>query len=89
MTLPLLKPMFVILTSLSIIWDFRVFTQIWIMLNGQPSRLLPDGHLPYARRSDISDYGLGSAIALVMMLIMLVRQLRLHPRRWCGSGRCD
>ena len=27
MTFPILKPIFVILASLSVIWDFRVFTQ--------------------------------------------------------------
>ena len=28
-TFPILKPIFVILTSLSIIWDFQVFTQVF------------------------------------------------------------
>ena len=32
-TVPLMKPLFVILISLSIIWDFQAFTQIWIMLD--------------------------------------------------------
>jgi N,N'-diacetylchitobiose transport system permease protein len=36
-TFPLLKPIFVILASLSIIWDFQVFNQIWIMLDQRPS----------------------------------------------------
>ena len=72
-TVPLLKPIFVILTSLSIIWDFQVFTQIWVMLDGSPA---PDYYvmsrlrLPEVVR--ISEYGLGSAIALVMVAIMLV-----------------
>ena len=35
-TFPILKPIFVILTSLSIIWDFRVFDQIWIMRDQRP-----------------------------------------------------
>ena len=35
--MPLLKPIFVILTSLSIIWDFQVFQQIWIMLDQRPT----------------------------------------------------
>ena len=38
-TLPLLKPIFVILTSLSIIWDFQVFNQVWIMRDNEPDRL--------------------------------------------------
>ena len=35
-TLPILKPIFVILTSLSVIWNFQVFSQIWIIRNAQP-----------------------------------------------------
>src|SRR5947207_1993415 len=34
-TTPILKPIFLILISLSIIWDFQVFTQIWVMLNSR------------------------------------------------------
>ena len=36
MTFPILKPIFVILTSLSVIWDFQVFNQIWIIRNYRP-----------------------------------------------------
>jgi len=70
-TLPLLKPIFVILTSLSIIWDFQVFNQIWIMLDQRPSS---DYYLmsvySFVQSFRISEYGLGSAIAVVMVLIM-------------------
>jgi N,N'-diacetylchitobiose transport system permease protein len=70
-TLPLLKPIFVILTSLSIIWDFQVFNQIWIMLDQRPS---PDYYLmsvySFVESFRLSEYGLGSAIAVVMVLIM-------------------
>jgi N,N'-diacetylchitobiose transport system permease protein len=70
-TLPLLKPIFVILTSLSIIWDFQVFNQIWIMLDQRPSA---DYYLmsvySFVSSFRLSEYGLGSAIAVVMVLIM-------------------
>ena len=70
-TMPLLKPIFVILTSLSIIWDFQVFNQIWIMLDQRPS---PDYYLmsvySFVASFRLSEYGLGSAIAVVMVLIM-------------------
>jgi N,N'-diacetylchitobiose transport system permease protein len=72
-TLPLLKPIFIILASLSIIWDFQVFNQIWIMLDQRPST---DYFLmsiySFVESFRISEYGLGSAIAVVMVLIMLV-----------------
>ena len=72
-TLPLLKPIYVILISLSIICDFQVFNQVWIIRNGSPST---DYYLmsiyAYVESFKISEYGLGSAIALVMVAIMLL-----------------
>ena len=72
-TVPLLMPIFVILISLSIIWDFQVFNQIWIMLDGQPP---PDyftmSIYAFTTSFQQSEYGLGSAIALVMVAILLV-----------------
>jgi N,N'-diacetylchitobiose transport system permease protein len=63
----------VILISLSIIWDFQVFNQVWIIRNGSPST---DYYLmsiyAYVESFKISEYGLGSAIALVMVAIMLL-----------------
>ena len=34
MILPILKPLLMIATIQSIIWDFKVFTQIYVMTNG-------------------------------------------------------
>jgi N,N'-diacetylchitobiose transport system permease protein len=72
-TLPLLKPIFVILTSLSIIWDFQVFNQVWIMRGNDPSS---DYYLmsiyAFVESFKLSEYGYGAAIALVMVVIMLV-----------------
>jgi N,N'-diacetylchitobiose transport system permease protein len=72
-TVPLLKPIFIILASLSIIWDFQVFNQVWILRDEQPS---PDYYsmavYAYHTSFSTSEYGLGSAIAIVMVAIMLV-----------------
>jgi N,N'-diacetylchitobiose transport system permease protein len=72
MTLPILKPIFVILTSLSVIWDFQVFSQIWIIRNYRPES---DYYLisiySFVTSFNLSSYGLGSAIALVMVIVML------------------
>jgi N,N'-diacetylchitobiose transport system permease protein len=71
-TLPLLKPIFLILTSLSIIWDFQVFNQVWLMLSLHPTT---DYFLmsiyAYAQAFGVSEYGLGAAIALVMVAVLL------------------
>jgi N,N'-diacetylchitobiose transport system permease protein len=70
-TFPLLKPIFVILASLSIIWDFQVFNQVWIMRGNNPS---PDYYLmsvyAFVESFKLSEYGFGAAIALVMVAIL-------------------
>jgi N,N'-diacetylchitobiose transport system permease protein len=72
-TFPLLKPIFVILASLSVIWDFQVFVQVWVMRFGQPTK---DYFLmsvySFVESFKVNEYGLGSAIAVVMVLCMLV-----------------
>ena len=72
-TVPLLKPIFVILTSLSIIWDFQVFNQIYILLDEHPPpQYFTMSIYAYANAFGQSQYGLGSAIAIVMVAILLV-----------------
>ena len=72
-TFPVLKPIFLILASLSIIWDFGVFTQPFLLLNSRPNEdyYLMSIYL-YEKSIGIHEYGLGSAIAIVMVAIMLV-----------------
>ena len=50
-TFPILKPILLILTSLSIIWDFGVFTQPYLLIGASHDRPveLPDGHLRLRR----------------------------------------
>ncbi|HET7900662.1 MAG TPA: sugar ABC transporter permease [Candidatus Nanopelagicales bacterium] len=71
-TMPVLRPVYVILTSLSVIWDFMVFQQIWVMLNGRPT---PDyytiGVYSFVQSFGVNDYGKGSAIAVIMVLMLL------------------
>jgi N,N'-diacetylchitobiose transport system permease protein len=70
-TFPLLMPIFVILTSLSIIWDFQVFIQIWLARDGEPEEdywLMSVYSFVEAFR--LGEYGFGAAIALVMVCIM-------------------
>jgi len=85
-TLPLLKPIFIILTSLSIIWDFQVFNQVWIMLGERPSN---DYYLmsiyAFVESFRINEYGLGSAIAVVMVAIMMVATV-FYIRQMAKTG---
>jgi N,N'-diacetylchitobiose transport system permease protein len=70
-TFPLIKPIFVILTSLSIIWDFQVFQHVWVMLEFRPGTeyYLASVYSFVAFRT--SQYGLGAATAVVMVVLML------------------
>jgi N,N'-diacetylchitobiose transport system permease protein len=72
-TLPILKPIFVILTSLSVIWNFQVFSQVWIVRGNRPE---PEYYLmgiySFVTSFNQSQYGLGSAIALVTVVVLLL-----------------
>jgi N,N'-diacetylchitobiose transport system permease protein len=72
-TFPLLKPVFLILTTLSTIWDFRVFTQVWVMLNQRPGR---DFFLlniyAYSESFGVSRYGLGATIAIASVVLLMI-----------------
>ena len=72
-TLPIVRPLFVILFSLSTIWDFGVFNQVWVLLNQRPNK---DYFLiavySFQESFRVSKYGLGAASAVVMVAILAV-----------------
>lgn len=73
-TYPLLKPIFLVLLLLSVIWDFNIFTQTYILTG------FPGNQNEYNLSLYIYDkafgfppsYGLGGALALIFTLIVLV-----------------
>ena len=73
-TFPLLRPVFGILVVLSTIWDFKVFTQQFVLAGGTQDR--PTFMLSiYSYATAFSPppkYGLGAAIAVVLTVILLV-----------------
>ncbi|MCI3273012.1 carbohydrate ABC transporter permease [Streptomyces cylindrosporus] len=71
-TLPILKPIVVMLTTLSVIWDMGVFPQVFVMRNGHPEQefqLLTT--YSYDRAFVVNDYAQGSAIALITVVLLL------------------
>ncbi|MDH6219990.1 carbohydrate ABC transporter permease [Streptomyces pseudovenezuelae] len=71
-TLPILKPIIVMLTTLSVIWDMGVFPQVFVMRNGHPEQefqILTT--YSYDRAFVVNDYGQGSAIALITVMLLL------------------
>ncbi|MEU4270475.1 sugar ABC transporter permease [Streptomyces sp. NPDC026092] len=72
-TAPMLRPILVVVTIQSIIWDFKVFTQIYVMTNGGgiAGQNLVLNVYAYQKAFASSQYSLGSAIGVVMLLILL------------------
>ena len=74
---PAIKPILLILTSLSVLWNFRVFTQIYVLQKA--GGVTRDTNLlgVYAYRISIgeNDYGIGAAIAIVMVVITVLLTL--------------
>jgi ABC-type sugar transport system permease subunit len=73
-TYPLLKPIFLVLLLLSVIWDFGVFPQLFI-LTGSGANLDEYNLGIYVYQQAFStppSYGLGGALALVLTVILLI-----------------
>ncbi len=74
-TYPLLKPIFLVLLLLSVIWDFNVFTQTYI-LTGFPGNRDEFNLSLYIYDKAFAgfppNYSLGGALALIFTLILLV-----------------
>ncbi|MBV9821099.1 MAG: sugar ABC transporter permease [Actinobacteria bacterium] len=70
-TLPFLAPLLVILTTLSVIWDFGVFNQIWFMRTGHPEPGYQTiGIYMYSTGIGSSHYNTGATIGVLMMLCL-------------------
>ncbi|MGY1436001.1 carbohydrate ABC transporter permease [Streptomyces reniochalinae] len=70
---PLLRPILIVVTIQSVIWDFKVFTQIYVMTGGGgiAKQNLVLNVYAYQKAFASSQYSLGSAIGVVMLLILL------------------
>ena len=70
---PMLKPIFLIVTCLSTIWDFGVFNQPYVLLNQRPSQdYYTIAIYSYRESFGVSQYGLGATIAILMVIILVV-----------------
>jgi N,N'-diacetylchitobiose transport system permease protein len=73
-TFPLLKPIFLVLLLLSIIWDFGVFTQVYIVIGELGNRDEYNlGIYAYDRAFSLPpSYGVASALAFILTIILLI-----------------
>ena len=83
-TWPAIRPMALVLTFLSVIWDFKVFTQIYGIRQGGPNRETVTLAL-YAYQQGIGSrqFGIAAAISVIMVLLLvsvLAGYLRLMVR---------
>ncbi|MFJ7058004.1 carbohydrate ABC transporter permease [Streptomyces microflavus] len=70
-TFPMLRPIFLLVFSLEVIWTFKAFVQIWVMTRGGPgdaTTILP----VYAVQTALSSqrYDLGSAASMITVVLM-------------------
>jgi len=78
--LPVLRPLFLITAFLSIIWDFKVFTQVFLVRHGGPDRQTITLSL-YAYQEGIAASHFGKAAAISMVMVaMLVLALTFYIR---------
>jgi N,N'-diacetylchitobiose transport system permease protein len=86
-TFPILKPIFLILTSLSIIWDFGVFTQPYLLI--EQTKLHAGNYLMsiylFEEGYFKSDFGRGAAISILMLVMVAVLSL-VYVRRMVKMG---
>jgi len=88
-TLPILRQLIVIVTTLSVIWNFGVFTQPWVIRNGQPEpgyQVLATYAYTTAFKS--GNYSLGSAISIITV-ILLFAVMTYYIRQMFKIGDVD
>ena len=71
-TLPILRPLIGIVTTLSVIWNFQLFTQVWVLRYAKPEAEYQT-LTTYAWQQAFNNgkYGYGSVVAIVTVLLML------------------
>ena len=86
-TMPVITPALLILTSLSILWDFGVFTQPYLLI-GQ-GHVVPDNYLMgiylFEEGYVKADFGRGAAISILMLVIVAVMSV-VYVRRMLRLG---
>jgi N,N'-diacetylchitobiose transport system permease protein len=71
--LPAIRPLVLVLTFLSIIWDFKVFTQIYTMLQGGPDgQTITLSIYAYIKGLSERQFGIAAAVSVVMVLLLLL-----------------
>jgi N,N'-diacetylchitobiose transport system permease protein len=71
-TLPILRPLMGIVTTLSVIWNFQVFTQVWVLRYGKPELDYQTlSTYAFSQAFQNGKYGLGAAVSIITVLLMI------------------
>jgi len=72
--MPITRPIFTVLIVLSVIWDLRVFAQVYALqgIGGNTDQTSTLGVWIYQRGSAGGDFGFSAAAAVIMVILMLV-----------------
>ncbi len=69
---PIIRPVVLIMVSLSVFWDFQVFTQIFVLFDDQPQTQFYNlGVWSYVLGWQHQNYGIATTITVLTMVIML------------------
>ncbi len=86
-TMPVIAPILYLLTCLSIIWDFGVFTQVYLLIQ-QPA-IVPANYVMgvylFEEAYIKNDYGRGAAISILMLVIVAAMSV-FYVRRMVRVG---
>lgn len=70
-TLPMLKPLILVLIVISTIWDFKIFDQVFVMTGGGPAQSTEVLAIATWREAFTQlDFGIGSALAMSLFFIL-------------------
>jgi N,N'-diacetylchitobiose transport system permease protein len=86
-TMPVIAPILYLLTCLSILWDFGVFTQVYLLIQ-QPA-IVPANYVMgvylFEEAYIKNDYGRGAAISILMLVIVAAMSV-FYVRRMVRVG---
>lgn len=71
-TLPMLKPLILVLLVISTIWDFKIFDQVMVMTGGGPARRTEVIVVTVYREAFTRlNFGMGSALAVALFVVLV------------------
>lgn len=87
--LPILGPLLGIVTTLSVIWNFQMFTQVWTLRYGKPEPYYQTlMTYAYSQAFQTGKYGIGGAISIITILLML-GVMAFYVRQMFRVGEAD